>query len=57
MNQGALNDLPGGYIVTTWKPLGFHGTVSIIFAEAMVLFSISGVLSSHAVHIRSRKYS
>jgi hypothetical protein len=56
MNHDASNDSPGGNMVTKWKPWGFLRTISLVFVEAIVLFSTSGVFSSRAVHIRSRTY-
>jgi hypothetical protein len=56
MNHDALNDSPGGNIFTTWKPWELHRTVSIVFVQAMVLFSTSGVFSSREVHIRPQTY-
>jgi hypothetical protein len=31
MNHNALKEAPGGNIVTTWNPWGFHKTVSMLF--------------------------
>jgi hypothetical protein len=57
MNYDALNEALGGSIETTWNPWGSCKTVSTLFLDATVMFSTSGVFSSGAVHIRSRRYS
>jgi hypothetical protein len=57
MKHDSLMKAPGGNIVTTWNPWGFHKMVNMLFLDAMVLFAITGVFSSVAVHIRSRTYS
>jgi hypothetical protein len=53
MSHDALKQAPGGNIVTTWNPWGFHQTVSMLFLGAMVLLAITGVFSCVGVHIRS----
>jgi hypothetical protein len=57
MNYDASKEAPGGHIVITWNAWGFHKTVNILFRDTTVLFAITGVFSSVAVHIRSRTYS
>jgi hypothetical protein len=57
MSYSTSKEAPGGNMVTTWNPWGFHTTVSMLFLDAMVLFAIPGVFSSVAVHIQLRTYS
>jgi hypothetical protein len=43
MSHDALKEVPHGNIVTTWNPWEFHKTVSMVFLDAMVLFTITSV--------------
>jgi hypothetical protein len=51
MNHDALNEALGGSIGTARNPWGFLKTASILFLDATVQLSTSGLFSSRSVYI------